>query len=136
MSGGAASFACAPAVRCDEKRLKHSNTALLTYTVLVVAAPLRLTVVRRTCASCVLLLVSLVVFPPRAAVNTISVFVGNAEIPGLVGNGDLGGCEGLAFDTLDRLFIADTGNHQIKLVTEALTLELFAGDGTPGVARA
>jgi trimeric autotransporter adhesin len=69
--------------------------------------------------------------------GTITDFAGNAE-QGSAGNGgkakkaELDGPSGLAIDAIGNLFIADSGNNEVRVVSTKNEINLFAGTGAAG----
>jgi sugar lactone lactonase YvrE len=57
---------------------------------------------------------------------------GNSGDGGLATDAQLMGPRGLAIDAAGNLFVADSGNHEVRKIAPDGTITTVAGDGTPG----
>lgn len=70
--------------------------------------------------------------------GTLTVVAGNSR-PGFSGDGgpatlaQLNGPQGIAVDPFGDIFIADTGNHRVRVVTPDGLMQTLAGTGQPGL---
>ncbi|EHQ25599.1 MBG domain-containing protein [Mucilaginibacter paludis] len=72
---------------------------------------------------------------PAKTYSLVSTIVGNGSSGAVNGTGtaaSLNLCDGLVFDLLGNMFVADFGNHMIRKITPATVVSTFVGTGSPG----